>query len=86
MASMFSLHNNGDGTYTLEKKSSTIDVNPEEGSYMAMGRIKIPYRKTTGDAKKVLAAFERFLKKAKKLLQDNDANIYERENYSNDLW
>lgn len=56
-----------------------IAVNPPAGSYNAMGFVKTPFRKTKGDAKKIIKAFETFVPRLKQLVKDNEANIYGRD-------
>jgi len=67
------------GTYEAVNLTGSISTKPEEGSYMAMSRVKTPFRKTKGDAKKILKAFETFFPRLKKLVNDNRDNIYKVE-------
>lgn len=59
-----------------------ISINPPEGSYLAMGRVKTKFRKTKGDADKIIKTFDVFFGRLKKLVKDNEANIYGRKEYS----
>ena len=43
----------------LEKWHSSYLIKPES-SYMAFGREAVPYRRTTGDAEKLITAFDKF--------------------------
>lgn len=53
----------------------SLKVNPEEGSYMAFGKIKIGFRKKTASPDKIVKAIEDYFKKAKKVLMDNKNNL-----------
>lgn len=68
--------------FIIETRRSALSVNPEEGSYMAMGSVKIPFRKTRGDEKKILKALERWADRTIAVVRDEEANIYNRANYS----
>ena len=56
--------------------TSGISVNPEKGSYMAMRTHKVPFRKTSGDAKKMVAAAEKYFKKLHGELKKVKDDIY----------
>jgi len=60
---------------------SGISINPEAGSYMAMGTVKTKYRKTTGNHNRILKSFKTFFPRVKQLVTENEANIYQREKY-----
>ena len=60
---------------------SGISINPPKNSYLAMGRVKTKYRRTTGDHARVLKSFNTFLVRLKQLVIDNEADIYQRGNY-----
>lgn len=62
----------------FEKDRGSLLVNPEEGSYLAMDRVKIPFRKKTGSPRSVVAYFDKYLKKAKDVVKDNADNVYGR--------
>jgi hypothetical protein len=55
---------------------SGFSVKPSEGSYMAMERHKVGFRKTTGDSKKILASLKKYFEKLKVELKANESNIY----------
>lgn len=76
----FIIHINKNGFEAVPLQGS-IWINPPAGSYLAMGRIKTPFRKTSGDAKKIIKAFETFVPRLKQLVKDNEANIYGRQKY-----
>jgi len=48
-----------------------LKVNPDEGSYMAFGRVKIGWRKKTASPDKLITYFGNYFKKVKKVLKDN---------------
>lgn len=54
----------------MEASSSSFTVNPPEGSYLVYGRVKIPFRKPTGDAQKIIDYTKKYFTTAKKLFQD----------------
>jgi hypothetical protein len=62
---------------TVDTKSNSFTVKPEKDSYMAFGRVKVPFRKTTGTPDKVLKYIEKYFILLKKMLQDNKDNIPE---------
>lgn len=61
----------------LERTHGTgFAVNPAEGSYYAMDRHKVGFRKTTGDSKKMVDAIKKYFEKLKKELKANKDNVY----------
>lgn len=68
--------------FVVESPRSNLNVEPEEGSYMAMGSVKIPFRKVRGDEKKILKAFDRWADKAITTIKKEEKNIYQRDKYS----
>lgn len=68
--------------FVVEAQLSNLSVEPEEGSYMAMGSVKIPFRKVRGDASKVLKAFERWSDSVIDIVKKEEQNIYKRNQYS----
>jgi len=68
--------------YTAEILQAGISINPPEDSYLAMGRIKTKWRKTTGDEAKMVKTLDAFFKKLKKLVKDNEDNIFGRSKYN----
>ena len=73
-----------DNTFTSEKilaeinQGGSLTVQPEEGSYMAFGSIKIGWRKKTATPDKIVKHFENYFKKAKKVLRDNKDKLDKR--------
>ena len=57
----------------------TLKVNPEEGSRMALGRVKIGWRKKTAPPDKIVQYFGNYFKKAQKVLKDNKDNLTNRD-------
>lgn len=78
----FIIHIEGDDKYEAAVNSSGISINPPEGSYYAMERVKTKFRKTKGDSKRIVKTFDTFFKRLKVLVKANEANIYQRQNYS----
>lgn len=54
-----------------------IDLNPPQGSYLAMTGLKIPFRKNKSDVKSLLKNFENYLTRIKVLLIENYDNLYQ---------
>jgi hypothetical protein len=52
-------------------------INPPEGSHLAMDRIKVPFRKATGDKNKIKKALVDYFIKLKTELKKNVDNIYQ---------
>jgi len=77
MSHKFLIHIEGD-KYEAVGLQGGLSIEPEEGSYMAMGRVKTPWRKTLGDSTKVLKAFETFFTRLTKIVKDNEDNVYGR--------
>jgi len=71
-----------DGQLESSTLQSVISVNPPADSYLAMGRVKTKYRKTTGDHAKILKSFQRFFGRLKTLVVENESNIYQRNKYA----
>jgi hypothetical protein len=66
----------GDDKYEARNSIAGLMVKPSEGSYLAMDSVKTPFRKTTGDEKRIIKAFERFADRTVKIVKDNVENIY----------
>ena len=75
---MISIRKDG---YQAEILMGGISTNPEAGSYKAMNTIKTPFRKTTGDAKKIVSTFDTFFGRLKSLVKEHKDNIYNAKNY-----
>jgi hypothetical protein len=56
-----------------------LKVEPDEGSHMAFGRVKIGWRKKTAPPDKILTHFSNYFKKARKVLTDNKDRIPQRD-------
>lgn len=67
--------------FSAELSYGNLSVNPPEGSYLAMGRVKTNWRKTRGDAKKIAKAYDTFFGRLKKIVKDNEADVYHRDMY-----
>jgi hypothetical protein len=53
----------------------TLKIKPEEGSYMAFGRVKIGWRKKTDTPDKIIKHFDNYFKKVKQTLKSNKDNL-----------
>lgn len=67
-------------TITLESQSNWIAVKPSS-KYVAFDTKKIPFRKTTGDGKKIIASFDKFVKR----LYDSVKEEYNNDNIANNF-
>lgn len=65
------------GTQTLTASNSSIAVAPDN-KYLAFGTVKIPFRKTAGDAKKLLQVIDKYCKRLYDtvIVQRNEGNIH----------
>ena len=61
---------------TLEWDNSQMLVKPEEGSHMAMGRVKLGLRKKTGTPQVVLKAIVNSFKKSAGIVKKNIDDVY----------
>ena len=68
--------------WTTEQTQGWLAINPEEGSYNAMGSVKTKFRKTNADTAKTLKAFDKYLTTVKGLVKEHESNIYNRAKYS----
>lgn len=57
----------------------SLKVNPEERSYMALGSVKIGWRKKTAPPDKLIQYYGNYFKKVKKVLKDNKNNMTDRD-------
>lgn len=74
---IFNIFVSGDDSYEAKILTGGLSVNPPEGSYLAMEHVKVPFRKTKGDEKRVIKAFERFADRAANVVRENKENIYQ---------
>ena len=63
------------GPLSCEMLTGSIYTKPPKDSYLAMGRIKVPYRKTTGTPEKIIESIKKHFTNLKKTLQDNRENL-----------
>ena len=76
MRTILSIYEQADGKFSLELvDGSSLSVNSTE-PYMAMSRVKCPFRKSTGDKDKIVKAFTNYLLKRKECIKNNKADIY----------
>lgn len=57
-----------------------ITTKPEPGSYMALGKVKVPFRKVTGGFTKIVQGFEKYLESLRSTIIDN-VDIMREEKY-----
>jgi hypothetical protein len=58
---------------TLESANSWIKVKPSN-KYLAFDARKIPFRKSTGNAEKIIGAFDRYVKKLYTIVSEEFEN------------
>lgn len=68
--------------WSAEITQGRLSVNPPEGTHYAMGSVKTKWRKTAGDENKMINTFATFFQKLKKIVKDNEDEIYQRSKYS----
>lgn len=61
----------------VRKVTGSLKVKPEKDSHMAMGRVKIPFRKFKGDASKIESGFVREIKKIRDTVKKHKDDIYD---------
>lgn len=64
---------------TLETKSNGYYIKPEEGSFYAMSRVKVPFRKKTATMDKLVKPLKEYITKVA------DSMIENKENFMNDV-
>lgn len=75
----FMITDNGHGLFEATSSIGSLMVNATV-PHMAMSSVKTGFRKTTGDADKIVAGFDRFFKKLRKVFDDNKEDVYHVEN------
>jgi hypothetical protein len=61
----------------LSPSQGGIAINPPEGSYLAMQKVKTKMRKTKGDHAKIEKYLKNFFKKLHGILKENQDNLYD---------
>lgn len=70
--------NEAAGTFEVKSSSSGLSVNPEAGSYMAIGTVKNPVRKfTTDNPSLIVKKLDQYFAKCKEIVKANWDNIYQ---------
>lgn len=59
------------GLIYVETKYGSFLVKPDTGSHYAYSRVKVPFRKTTGNGEKIVQYLKKYFLTFKKVLQDN---------------
>ena len=62
--------------FKVERLVGDLSIRPPEGSYLAMGRVRLPYRKSTGDIGKQIQNLTKYFKKVGQTVIDNKYNLY----------
>ena len=62
--------------FTLKTLQSGLICEPEEGSYMAMSRVKTSKRKTNNTLDKQVVGLKKYFKTLGKIVKENQDNIY----------
>jgi hypothetical protein len=73
------IHPTKETKFKVEYLMGGLSVKPEEGSFMAMGRVKLPYRKSTGDISKQVKNLTKYFKKVGQAVIDNKDNLYKKD-------
>ncbi|MCP4521006.1 MAG: hypothetical protein GY827_04820 [Cytophagales bacterium] len=73
------VHPDKDTKFKLERLRGDLSVQPPEDSYLAMGRVKLPYRKSTGNIAKQTDKLIAYFKKVGKAVLDNQDNLYKKD-------
>lgn len=74
---IFLHYNEATGIFEVGSSSSGLSINPEEGSYMAMGTVKNPVRKFKTDNQAVIVKkLDQYFAKYKEIVKANWDNIY----------
>lgn len=77
---LFLIDGEPDG-YEAKLSIGSISVNTDK-QHLVMDSIKSPWRKSKGDATKLLKTYNTFFTRLKKLVKDNENEIYDRKKYS----
>lgn len=68
------------GGFVVIKPSDKPD--PKLGFKLAQGRVKVPFRKTSGDSTKILKAIDNYFKRLSKTIVDNSKNLMSNHLYA----
>jgi hypothetical protein len=63
------------GDVQVENTNASFSVKPPEGSYLAFGRVKVPFKKISGPPEKIVDYIKKYFITFKKALQANRDNI-----------
>lgn len=77
-ASLYIRNMNKDGSISDSLELTRQDGNlmvKSNNKYLAFDRVKVPFRKTTGDPKAIVKAIDTYFSRLKKILQDNRDNL-----------
>lgn len=72
----FELIKTSSTTFTLISRDSSYLIKPVFDTFMAYNRVKVPFRKTSGDFKKIISTLEKHLKKFNNSLKESLKNNY----------
>ena len=70
---------NKNDKFVFEKIMGGLSIQPEEGSYMAMGRVKLPFRKSTNTMTKQVAKLKKFWVTVGQAVLDNKDNLHKKD-------
>lgn len=68
-----------DDKIELTSLMSGISIDPPKDSYLAMGRVKTPFRKSTMSIAKQVPKLKKYFSKLGKLVLDNKDNLYKKD-------
>lgn len=76
------INRNGDivGKLSLERISGgSFAIKPEPGSHLAFGRHKVPFRKVSGDSRKIISGVDKYFSKVKSELKKSIDKFYDKD-------
>lgn len=77
----FMISPTGPDGFTAEALRSGLKTNPEPGSHYAMGTVKTNFRKSKGNAAKLIKTFTTFFKRLHAIVDEHGNNVYQRSEY-----
>ena len=73
------VHPTKDTKFQIERLMGDLSIEPPKDSYLAMGRVKLPYRKSTGNINKQITNLDKYFKKVGQAVIDNKDNMYKKD-------
>jgi len=73
------VHPTKDTVFQIERLMGDLYVQPPENSFLAMGRVKLPYRKSTGTMTKQIQNLTKYFKFVGQSVLDNKDNLAKKD-------